>query len=157
MYLDFYLILLGIIFSLAWILVIRGSKRWQENWEKHIDYLEDKITGPLYKTLYYKRKNYYSVSGINQLLACVILSTWCVLLIQYFYTNLIIIKNIFESVSNNIEVIIFLIIPLLFSIICIFYFMLYKGQTDGGKLNAELKIKLDKDEDGVFFVKDYRN
>jgi hypothetical protein len=50
MHLDLYLILLGGIFSLAWLLVIKGSKRWQENWEAHIDKLEDGITGPLYKT-----------------------------------------------------------------------------------------------------------
>lgn len=28
----------------------RGSKFWQENWEFHIDYLEDEISGKLYKT-----------------------------------------------------------------------------------------------------------
>ncbi|MDK7224247.1 hypothetical protein QP468_13575, partial [Proteus mirabilis] len=40
---------LGIIFSWAWFCVNRGSKFWQENWEKHVDNLEDKIIGPLYK------------------------------------------------------------------------------------------------------------
>ena len=154
-YIDFYLILLGIIFSVAWLLVICGSKRWQENWEKHIDYLEDEITGPLYKSLYYKRKrNYYSVSGINNILAWVVLVIWFFLLIQYLYDNCNIIKNIFKSFGNNYKAFIFLFIPLLCTIVCIFFFMLYKGQTDGGKLNSELKAKLNKDEDSAFFVKD---
>jgi len=152
-YLDLYLILLGIIFSVAWILVIRGSKRWQENWEKHIDYLENKITGPLYKLLYYKKNKYYSVSGINLILAWVVLIVWLFILLQYFVNNCNIFSNIFGSFSNNIKAFIFLIIPLLCTIICIFYFMLYKGQTDGGKLNAELREKLSKNEDSAFFVK----
>jgi hypothetical protein len=50
--LDIYLPCLGIIFSAAWFLSIWGSKYWQKNWETHIDMLEDKITGPLYKTIY---------------------------------------------------------------------------------------------------------
>ncbi|NLC24490.1 MAG: hypothetical protein GX776_08525 [Oxalobacter sp.] len=33
----------------AWIFVNKGSKRWQENWEKHVNLLEDNIIGPLYK------------------------------------------------------------------------------------------------------------
>ncbi|MGH8568044.1 MAG: hypothetical protein ACREXU_08475, partial [Gammaproteobacteria bacterium] len=31
--------------------VNRGSKFWQENWENHVDLLEDQIMGPLYKTV----------------------------------------------------------------------------------------------------------
>ena len=38
--------------------------------------------------------------------------------------------------------------------------MLFKGQTDGGKLNVELKKKLktelENDEDGAFFIKKYK-
>src|SRR5690606_13259251 len=35
----------GFITSLAWALINIGSKFWQRHWEKHIDMLEDKITG----------------------------------------------------------------------------------------------------------------
>jgi len=149
MNLDFYLILLGLIFSVAWILIILGSKRWQENWEKHIDYLEDEITGPLYKTLYYKGKKYYSVSGINLILAWVVLVTWIFLLLQYFYNNITIIKNFILNFCNSFHVILFLFLPLVFTVICIFYFLLYKGQTDGGKLNKELE----KGGSDVFYIK----
>jgi hypothetical protein len=39
----------GLIFTVAWYLVNRGSKFWQENWENHVHLLEDKVTGPIYK------------------------------------------------------------------------------------------------------------
>jgi hypothetical protein len=42
---------LGLVFSVAWYCVNRGSKQWQENWEYHVDLLEDEIVGPLYKSV----------------------------------------------------------------------------------------------------------
>ena len=51
---EFILILIaciGLVFSVAWHCVNKGSKFWQENWENHVELLEDKIFGPLYKTL----------------------------------------------------------------------------------------------------------
>lgn len=42
---------LGAVLSLAWYLVNRGSAAWQQNWEAHVDALEDAVTGPLYKTV----------------------------------------------------------------------------------------------------------
>ncbi|HCD6357309.1 TPA: hypothetical protein NDU07_005770, partial [Klebsiella variicola] len=42
---------LGVVFSFAWVCVNKGSKFWQQNWEKHVDMLEDDITGPLYKVV----------------------------------------------------------------------------------------------------------
>lgn len=87
---------LGLVFSFSWVLVNRGSKFWQENWEKHVDMLEDKITGPLYKTVLCrnsKTKNEdwlshlisgaseISVSKINQIVSVYIFALWWVLLI----------------------------------------------------------------------------
>jgi len=144
-YLDFYLILLGIIFSVAWILVICASKRWQENWEKHIDYLEDEITGKLYKTSYYNGKTYYSVSKINLILAWVVLITWIFLFIQYFYNKC----NIFEFICNNFQVFLFIVLPFLGTIACI-VIMLIDGRSFGGNFKAELK----EGENGAFFVRD---
>ncbi|WP_333653981.1 RipA family octameric membrane protein [Dissulfurispira sp.] len=45
---------IGLLFTWAWFLVNRGSKYWQENWENHVDMLEDKFTGPLYKTVLHR-------------------------------------------------------------------------------------------------------
>ena len=47
---------IGVILSLAWHLVNLGSKYWQENWEAHVDRLEDEHNGPLYKTILSKEK-----------------------------------------------------------------------------------------------------
>jgi hypothetical protein len=84
-YLSLYVILLGFLFSVGWWLVIKGSKAWQENWEKHIDALEDLISGPLYKTVFCPiRPRYYSVSKINEVMAIVTIIVWVGLLIQFF-------------------------------------------------------------------------
>jgi len=61
--LAFVVICMGLVFSCAWLLVNLGSKKWQENWEKHIDMLEDDITGPLYKTVL--NHTAFSVSWVN--------------------------------------------------------------------------------------------
>ena len=42
---------LGVVFSFGWLAVNRGSKHWQENWENHVDMLEDKEIGPLYNVI----------------------------------------------------------------------------------------------------------
>lgn len=61
---------LGFIFSVAWVLANHGSRHWQENWENHIDLLEDDITGPLHKI--HKANASYSVSKINQFLSYIV-------------------------------------------------------------------------------------
>ncbi|MBB1407584.1 hypothetical protein [Pseudoalteromonas sp. SG44-17] len=107
---------LGVVFSFAWVCVNRGSKQWQENWEKHVDMLEDKVTGPLYKVVL--RRNApkgikensihlitgpspISVSKINLLISLYVTVLWCFLLfnslpefscsapIHWLYTSLI--------------------------------------------------------------------
>lgn len=92
------IILLGIVFSLCWYLVNRGSKYWQLNWEKHLDAIEDPEIGPLYKTTiarnYYKGRWYvlygpypFSVSKINILLSFFVLLLWMLFLIDFIYSN----------------------------------------------------------------------
>ena len=86
---------LGLVFSFSWVLVNRGSKFWQENWEKHVDMLEDKITGPLYKTVLSRNKetkqadlfshiltgpSEISVSKINQIVSVYMFVLWWFLL-----------------------------------------------------------------------------
>lgn len=88
---------LGIAFSTAWVCANRGSKHWQENWEHHVDMLEDKIQGPLYKTILTRGHprtwseravhaltgpSELSVSKINQLLSVYILAVWVGLLVH---------------------------------------------------------------------------
>lgn len=83
---------IGLIFSLSWFLANRGSKYWQENWENHVDMLEDGITGPLYKTILHRPKNPnlisrfiegpapFSVSQINQWVSLFTLVIWLCLI-----------------------------------------------------------------------------
>ena len=92
---------LGLIFSIGWYFVNRGSKYWQVNWEKHLDTIEDDIIGPLYKTTI-SRKYYgttkqffrlvspfpFSVSKINQVLNLVLIGFWLLIIVDFTMTNL---------------------------------------------------------------------
>jgi len=92
---QFIIICFGLIFSLAWYLVNKGSKFWQENWEKHLDLTEDEVIGPLYKTTINKEshssfwnptKAYaVSVSKVNQILSLFVLLIWVCIMIHFVY------------------------------------------------------------------------
>ena len=80
---------IGLVFTFAWYLANRGNKYWQENWEAHLDLLEDKVTGPLYKThLTEHQENKskltgslrVSVSEINQWVNIFVLLVWVILI-----------------------------------------------------------------------------
>jgi hypothetical protein len=87
---------LGMVFSFAWVCVNRGSKFWQENWEKHVDVLEDKVTGPLYKIVMSRNTmskfgekaihfvtgpSSISVSKVNQIISLYVFILWVCLLV----------------------------------------------------------------------------
>ncbi|RZK43673.1 MAG: hypothetical protein EOO90_01910 [Pedobacter sp.] len=78
-------ICLGLIFSLAWMLVNIGSKMWQENWEAHIDLLEDAVTGPVYKYVHNDSKYRFSVSKINQYVSYSVFAIWLFLFFWHLY------------------------------------------------------------------------
>lgn len=86
----------GLVFSVGWSLVIKGSKQWQENWENHVEMLEDCIQGPLYKTVLRRPEPQgirehitdfltgpapFSVAGINQIISYFTTLVWLVLLV----------------------------------------------------------------------------
>jgi hypothetical protein len=85
---------IGLVFNWAWFLVNRGSKYWQENWENHVDMLEDPVTGPLYKTVLHRPKldnpfeTYIvgpaavSVSKINQWVSSFSICIWLALVMN---------------------------------------------------------------------------
>jgi len=70
----------GVFSSFFWCLINWGSKFWHENWEKHIDFLEDDFDGKLHKTILHKdgRKS-YSVSRVNICISITFLVTWWIL------------------------------------------------------------------------------
>lgn len=84
----------GIVFSVAWYFVNRASKFWQENWEKHVDLLEDAVMGPVYKTVLSDEDIWsdddprfwppwgpypFSVSKINQILSLFVVALFLIL------------------------------------------------------------------------------
>jgi len=91
---------LGFVFSFAWYCVNRGSKQWQENWENHVDLLEDNIIGPLYKIVTSRPKEKgskrisgilkilltgpaaFSVSKINQIVSLFVTLLWAILIFK---------------------------------------------------------------------------
>jgi len=96
-YLAYIVSCIGGLFTWAWFLVNQGSKLWQENWENHVDMLEDDVTGPLYKTLLYRPDAsgvwarverfltgpaFISVSKINQWVSLFTLCIWAMLVLH---------------------------------------------------------------------------
>jgi hypothetical protein len=77
--------LIGYLFSLGWYFVNRGSKYWQENWERHVANLEGGIQGDLFKVLKMPETNLFtkpfkeypfSVSKVNQFLSLAMSIIW---------------------------------------------------------------------------------
>lgn len=95
-YLQYILICLGVILAIAWILVNRGSKTWQQNWEEHIDRLEDSISGPLYKV--YFDKGSFSVSKVNEIVSWVFLFIWLGLAFRFW-----VVEKLFSFEFNLID------------------------------------------------------
>jgi hypothetical protein len=80
---------LGLVFSWAWYLANRGSKFWQNNWERHVDLLEDITLGPLYKVIatnagdsFLTDAGRFSVTKINQILSLFVTLVWLLLLMR---------------------------------------------------------------------------
>ena len=69
----------GLFSAYVWLLLLRGAKFWQNNWERHVDCLEDFFSGALYKTYpVITRDPPYSVSKLNELMAGFMLFLWIV-------------------------------------------------------------------------------
>ena len=68
---------LGLLTSAAGWLSAQGSKFWQENWERHIDMLEDEFEGKLHKTAWVGHMGVrWSVSNINDRLILFFVAFW---------------------------------------------------------------------------------
>jgi len=84
MHIDLYLLLLGLIFSVAWLMVIKGSAFWHKNWETHIKKLGEYAVGSIDTTLYCTNKVVFSPDRINGMLAGITIGVWVLLLVKYF-------------------------------------------------------------------------
>lgn len=84
---------LGIVFSWAWFLANRGIKFWQQNWERHVDLLEDLTLGPLHKSIATSpdvdtglfTAGRYSVTKINQFLSLFVTVFWIPLIAKALF------------------------------------------------------------------------
>jgi hypothetical protein len=84
---------LGLVFSFGWYLANRGSKFWQNNWERHVDLLEDITLGPLYKVVsidsmsdnILNSPGQFSVSKINQILSVFVTVVWAILFMRSLF------------------------------------------------------------------------
>jgi hypothetical protein len=91
--LSFSVLCVGFAFSIGWCLVNLGSKAWQENWELHVDFLENEFMGPLYKTVMSRPSSgmfpkFYSPSKINQLLSTFVALLWFFLMARALLVSL---------------------------------------------------------------------
>lgn len=139
---------IGLVFTFGWYLANRGSKYWQENWENHIDLLEDNITGPLYKTLL-ERPGYetlsellvtgplsVSVSKINQWVSVFVLFVWLGLVAFSGYKSLSPLNlsiDLWLTLSAHGSVIVA-------AILCCFM-MIYRGRTHKGPHEPNMRVR----------------
>ena len=97
--LSFLLANIGCVASFAWFLANKGSKFWQEQWETHVDVLEDRAIGTVYKKWFvrtpisksykltrliagYNPRNKYSVTKINQIGSLYVVFIWIILIVR---------------------------------------------------------------------------
>ncbi len=88
--LQLFLSFVGMIVAFAWVLINKGSKFWLENWESHIDMLEDEFEGNLYKvvdTVDFE-KNAWSVSKTNIHLSIFIFFCFSALFTIFFFQKI---------------------------------------------------------------------
>lgn len=68
---------LGAITAFTGTLTARGSKFWQENWERHVDLLGADVEGKLMNIVFIRAKRpSFSVSRVNERLLQVLFASW---------------------------------------------------------------------------------
>ncbi len=102
------LCVLGTFISILWLLMTKGAKFWQDNWERHVDLLEDNVHGSLYKTYPIHQSDSvpnppFSVSKINEYVIWMIVAFWIILFLTTSYILLDKIKDWNEPTLNPIS------------------------------------------------------
>lgn len=141
---NFYLIAIssaGLVFTFAWFSVNKGSKYWQENWENHLDLLEDNITGPLYKSKlvrpsedsvlekYFLGPAPYSVSKINQIIALFTMLLWLT-----FIASVLLDDSSMVTCNDN------LLIPMILAIVFMLLIVLL-GKSHQKDMNPKFSLR----------------
>lgn len=111
---------LGIFFSLAWFLVNKGSKFWQQNWEFHLDQIERLQGNSLYDLVLCSSqlsmlspcKEYpFSVSKVNQMVSFCVLVFWILV-------NFLLVFFVNENLTNGFGMILVFYITVIVGGIC---------------------------------------
>ena len=127
---------LGLFFCFSWLLSSKGSKHWQENWENHLDLLENKITGPLYKT--YESGKAYSESKITIAAGWVVTACSYGLLV-YEFANMLFHKA--KLASSLYVFYITLSFAVIIAVLLFAYSVLMRGNTStDGEFNFQTKV-----------------
>jgi hypothetical protein len=136
---------IGLILGVAWYLVNRGGSSWQQNWELHVDLLEDGITGPLYKTLI-NRKRYlfwdltgpypFSPTRVNAIVSMFIACIWLPLIWQAYAALFL------DAKVSQIDAILGLAVGVftLLGVTLLFRFSKARRLTYDGKIDARTRI-----------------
>ena len=125
---------LGTFFCFSWFLASKGSKHWQENWENHIDMLENEITGPLFKI--HKHASSYSVSKINIMAGCILsLCSFCLFIFESFQ----LIQNCMP-INGVFSILILTLVILAATAVLFFYAKYVKGnKKEHGQIDFDYK------------------
>lgn len=152
---EVFIITIGLIFSMAWYFVNKGSKGWQVNWEAQVDELESLLGRPNYTTIFYNHKNkYYSVSRINQRVSLIVTLIWVLLYVSYWirwYPCYLMIfeQSIFEEGLNWASV---STVPIILSMIVYLFF--YSKSNVSEAASTIMKDKSFKDSNDMKEKKD---
>lgn len=126
----FYVISIGFVTALAWSFINIGSKTWQRHWEIHVDLLEEKITGPLYKIVTSKKT--FSVSKINEIVSRFFVLIWVLIGILFLIEN----TTLNYSGVRNID------LPISICLIIVIYFSISMYHGYGRGRFGHRKVKL---------------
>ena len=96
----YFLVCIGFLTALAWALINKGSKTWQRHWERHVDMLENEITGPLYKII--TQQKTYSVSKINEIVSRFFIVIWAILAIKYFIEHVSLEYSTYKNIDYQV-------------------------------------------------------
>lgn len=144
-FLSFIVASIGFVFTFAWHFVNRGSKYWQENWENHLDLLEDQVTGPLYKTLLERPGNdtlsekwvtgplSVSVSKINQWVSVFVLFIWLAL---GFYSGYKTFVGLSVALNEWLIIVAHVVVIIVTIVVC--FMMISRGKTHKGEHRPDM-------------------
>lgn len=79
---------LGAISAQVGWLTAKGSKFWQENWEAHVDLLEQEVEGRMTQVVLSKNGAQYSVSAVNQHFMFLLMAGWAVAFVVILFKPL---------------------------------------------------------------------